>query len=93
MLSFGYAFSFCAGARSLVFWFFKLLSGGFTFGMGPAAPFFPLCLPPRGSGSGVSESREWVALLGMSFGEGLSLDCGSSSSSFSGFLLPSSFPS
>ena len=46
---------------------------------------FSLCLPPRSSGTGVSESREWVALLGVPFGEGLSLDCGSSFSS-SGFL-------
>ena len=84
MLSFGYAY-----ALSLVFWLFKAFVRRFYFSSGTCSTFFPLCLPPRGSRSGVSESQEWVALLGVPFGEGLSLDCGSSSSS--GFLLPSSF--
>ena len=63
------------------------------FSSGICGVFLPLCLSPSGSSSGVSVAREWVALLGVPFGEGLSLNCGSSSSSFSGFILPSSCPS
>ena len=34
-----------AQALSLVFCFFRLLSGGFAFRLGPAAPFFPSAFP------------------------------------------------
>ena len=63
------------------FWYLRLWSGGFAFRLGPAAPFFLEVEFPY---------HERVALLGVPFGEGVLLDCegllvdcGSPSCSFS----------
>ena len=78
--------------HSLDFWYIRLLSRGFAFRLEPVAPSSSVSLTEVVE-VGFSQSREWVTLLGAPFREDLSQDCGSSCSSFSGFLLPSWFSS